>query len=148
MEYKIIRSYRKSLSIEVGKLGVVIRAPVGFPAFFIDNFVQQKKHWIEKQVTKLARQNKLLKNRFFLWGQPYKIQVKNSNYNQLKIKGNKCFILKNESAKTSDIVDNFLLEKTKRFVTQVIEQNYHHFIPRLPKLIFKKYQTKWGGLFG
>lgn len=53
-EYKLVRSRRKSLAIEVNKrLEVVVRAPYLLPKFSIDGFVKSKEEWIENAVLKM-----------------------------------------------------------------------------------------------
>jgi len=57
-EYRLLRSNRKSLSVEVNKrLEVVVRAPYLLPKFMIESFVKSKEAWIENAILKM--QNKL-----------------------------------------------------------------------------------------
>ena len=52
-DYNIIRSKRKSISIEVDRLGqVIVRAPLRAPNYAIKDFVCQKQGWINKHVEK------------------------------------------------------------------------------------------------
>ena len=49
MEYKVIRSKRKSISIQVDENGaVIVKAPLLAPTFQIERFVKQSSGWIEK----------------------------------------------------------------------------------------------------
>lgn len=53
-EYKLVRSKRKSLSVEVNKkLEVVVRAPYLLPKFTIESFVKSKEEWIENAILKM-----------------------------------------------------------------------------------------------
>ena len=54
MDYQLIRSRRKTVAIQIGKEGVIVRAPMKLPAVMIHAFVESKRAWIEK---KLAAQN-------------------------------------------------------------------------------------------
>lgn len=57
-EYRLVRSNRKSLSVEINKkLEVVVRAPYLLPKFTIESFVKSKEAWIEEAILKM--QNKL-----------------------------------------------------------------------------------------
>ena len=57
MNYTLIRSKRRTLSIEVRPEGVIARAPLRMPKREIDAFLLSKKDWIEKQERKIeARQ--------------------------------------------------------------------------------------------
>ncbi len=60
MEYEIIKSKRKTISIEVKPDGrVVIKAPLCMSKFAIDLFVRDKRDWIEKTVSKMKEREAL-----------------------------------------------------------------------------------------
>lgn len=51
MEFEIIRSKRKTLALEITPdLRVVVRAPMGIPGRTIEDFIRQKRNWIEKHM--------------------------------------------------------------------------------------------------
>lgn len=53
-EYKVIRSSRKTLAIEINpKEGVIVRAPFGVSDGYIRRTVEQKREWIESHMQKL-----------------------------------------------------------------------------------------------
>ena len=51
--YRLIRSDRKSIGIQITADGVVVRAPKRLPAAEIDLFVQSKRSWIEGHLSKI-----------------------------------------------------------------------------------------------
>lgn len=51
--YRLIRSDRKSIGIQITADGVVVRAPKRLSAAEIDRFVQSKRNWIEGHLSKL-----------------------------------------------------------------------------------------------
>lgn len=54
VEYKVIRSARKTLSIEINpKEGVIIRAPFGVSDGYIRRAAEQKREWIELHMQRL-----------------------------------------------------------------------------------------------
>lgn len=53
--YNIIRSNRKTLSMEVGAQGLIVRAPLRTSGRQIDEFVLQHRGWIEKHMKKLQQ---------------------------------------------------------------------------------------------
>lgn len=57
INYRLVRSRRKTVSIEVGRDGqVTVRAPLRCSIKYIEDFIAQKAGWIEKSVaTQLAR---------------------------------------------------------------------------------------------
>ena len=44
----VIRSNRKTIAIEIGKKGVIVRAPIRMPDAAIAQFLKQKQDWIQK----------------------------------------------------------------------------------------------------
>ena len=53
ISYKLIRSDRRSIGIQITAEGVVVRAPKGLSAAEIDRFVQSKRAWIERHLAKM-----------------------------------------------------------------------------------------------
>ncbi|MBR6473668.1 MAG: M48 family metallopeptidase [Firmicutes bacterium] len=58
MKYKIVRSSRKTLGLEVREEEIIIRAPERASIKEIDNFVRSHRDWIEKKLKKLEEQRK------------------------------------------------------------------------------------------
>ncbi len=52
MEYEIIYSKRKTLSVSVRNRNVVVRAPIGLPKGIIAEFLEKHREWIKKQLEK------------------------------------------------------------------------------------------------
>lgn len=60
MEYSIIRSKRKTISISVKEDGtVLVRAPKYAPLYLIDRFVEEKASWIKKAQAKQLERKKI-----------------------------------------------------------------------------------------
>ena len=57
----IIRSSRKSVSIEIKTSGITVRAPLRMSNAEIERFLESKKSWIEKHVGKVAEQSRRAK---------------------------------------------------------------------------------------
>lgn len=53
--YKIVRSSRKSVAVQLGKDGIfIVRAPNLLPVFMIEDFLRKNKDWILKQQQKMS----------------------------------------------------------------------------------------------
>ena len=60
MEISVIRSARKTMSLEITAAGdVVVRCPRRMPLREIARFVEEKRPWLERHLEKLARQPRL-----------------------------------------------------------------------------------------
>lgn len=58
MKFKIIRSNRKTMSLEIKEEGIVVRAPLKASVREIDAFVKSHKDWIEKRIVKMKEAKK------------------------------------------------------------------------------------------
>lgn len=59
MNYKIIRSKRKTASLRITKEGTVeVRCPLKLSSVFIEEFVHSKQEWIERHIAIRQQQNK------------------------------------------------------------------------------------------
>ena len=56
MDYKLVRSRRRSISLQITEEGLVVKAPNWMPKAVIDAFVEQKRDWVEQQLEKFAAQ--------------------------------------------------------------------------------------------
>lgn len=55
MEYKLVRSKRKTISIVIDKnADVIVKAPNGVSQRYVEDFVNTKQDWIEKNVKKMS----------------------------------------------------------------------------------------------
>jgi len=53
MDYKLIRSKRKSIAIEIDRAGAVtVRAPYRMPNVAVKAFIEDKKDWIREHIKK------------------------------------------------------------------------------------------------
>ncbi len=80
LEYLLIRSARRTLSVSVEDHRVVVRAPKRAPVYWIEDFLLQKQGWIKKQLSaereKQARRLRLQQGlRFELAGEPMQLQI-------------------------------------------------------------------------
>lgn len=77
---QIIRSRRRSLSIEVTREGeIVVKAPILMPKFMINNFLKEKEDWIEKAYTTVQYKKPVKKTYkegeiFLFLGKTYKLK--------------------------------------------------------------------------
>ena len=62
MEYRVIRSRRRSIGVEIGMQGLLVRAPIGITDTEIEQFLQKHRGWIEAHTKKAEEQRKQLEN--------------------------------------------------------------------------------------
>ena len=61
-EVSVIKSKRKTISIQVKPNEVIIRAPIKMKEKEIEKFVETKRNWIEKHLQSVSEKQKLLQN--------------------------------------------------------------------------------------
>ena len=61
-EVSVIRSKRKTLSIQVKTNAVIIRAPIKMKEKEIEEFAEKKRSWIEKHLQSFSEKQKLFEN--------------------------------------------------------------------------------------
>ncbi len=62
MEYKVIYSDRRTVSLSVKEEGLIVRAPYGTPDNRIEKIVNDHLSWIEKSIVKQQKRNEKYKN--------------------------------------------------------------------------------------
>lgn len=91
MNYQLIRSKRKSISLQVRAGRIVVRAPVNVASSIIDNFVKQKSAWLkatlDKQLTLKQYAFSFTSGDFLLFlGKPLLVTVSYSKKSSVSIR--------------------------------------------------------------
>lgn len=151
--YKVTRSNRKILAIYVESGNVDIRSPMKASNVYINEFIQAKIPWIQKQ---LAEQAKKLSQRLVIadnqqisfFGQPRQIQVIIASRQKVEMNWDYLFIYtrKNTSEQLEKLFNRWLMNQAREYMaTQTIKLarllGVEH---RLKEVVFKKTKTKWG----
>jgi len=140
MEYRIIKSWRKTLAIQIKNWEVIVRSPKLIPEFMVKNFVQKNKKWIEKKLAlsqslpkgemkhknlKEINKLKLKAKKYIPERVEYLANKFNKKYNQIKITSAKT----RWGSCTSKKNLNFsyrLIEKEKKAIDYVIIHELAH----------------------
>ncbi|MCB1955744.1 MAG: M48 family metallopeptidase [Rhodocyclaceae bacterium] len=81
LAYRLIRSARKTVALQVGREGIVVRAPLRMPVAGIEAFVASHRDWIQRkldarqQVSERTRQALVDGLRIQVLGQPVRIRL-------------------------------------------------------------------------
>ena len=62
LQVNIIYSKRKTIALEIGANGLVVRAPIGVSRREINTFIQEKQSWIEKHYKRIRERKAVLEN--------------------------------------------------------------------------------------
>lgn len=150
--YKIIRSRRKTLVIQVNDGEVVIRSPLRTPETVIFDFIREKTPWVDKHLTKQRKQQKetlvIAEGKqapFF--GIPRTIQVQQGR-SRTEIDDNHIYLYAPscESDKLSAVYQKWLQQQAREYMaTRTISMARELGVEeKLNEVIFRKTRTKWG----
>ncbi|MCG8316527.1 MAG: M48 family metallopeptidase [Pseudomonadales bacterium] len=151
IDYKIIRSSRKSIAIYVHRSGQVeVRAPKKVPESVIHAFVREKRHWIEKKQSQwqslppiIAPEFKEGSEHYFL-GEPHRISFS-------KVTPGEPLISLKVKDESEDSVKNALERWYRKEAKTLFEDRYEHWLEQLDfldlpqsTLALRKMKRRWG----
>lgn len=138
--YQIIRSSRRTLSVEVRPSTVVVRSPYMLPKFVIEKFLVEKNSWIRSKIDSMKRAKKQkLQGEIIYLGNKRKIVFGDRDFitNQeigIKVSGESRLEKKKR-------LENFLKVQARFFTTKYLKK---HNFTKYRSLKFKFYRSKWG----
>ena len=148
MEYKILRSQRRTISLEVKSGELVVRSPFFVSRRTIERFVNSKEEWIKKHLEKSRKVN--LKNRrfaegekFLYFGREKTLHMVFSKLEKVKVE-DRIILFAGRYSEAKRILKDFYCQETKRAVERYIKEFKNDFALKTQKLIFKTYRSKWG----
>ncbi|GAA4352074.1 M48 family metallopeptidase [Kangiella taiwanensis] len=151
-DYEIVRSDRKTLSIEVHHQKVKVRAPKKAPEDWIESFVYQKAKWIARKLVEQAKRDesrlKLIDGQVIHYlGQDRVISVI-SGPNRITLSNNSLIIQNKEltDESLSKQLDRWLLTQAKAILPSKVEALAEHMglQRKLSGIRFRKTKTQWG----
>ncbi len=89
MEYKVVRSKRKTLGIQLKDGQIIVRAPYGVSERIINDIVIQKEDWINKRINSIKEYGFLLEDRSTILVKGELLEITLGEYNSILVEGNK-----------------------------------------------------------
>jgi predicted metal-dependent hydrolase len=151
--YSITRSKRKTLAIYIKSGKIDIRAPLNSPDKWINEFIETKTPWIQKQLSdqqqKLAQKLVIADNcTVSFFGHPRTIQVIISTQQKIEMNWDHLFIYtrKNTPEQLEKLFNRWLMDQAKEYMaTQTIKTARILGVEsKLKEVVFRKTKTKWG----
>ncbi len=151
-DYEVVRSDRKTLSIEVHHQKVKVRAPKKAPDDWIESFVYQKAKWIARKLVEQAEKNESriklqTGEEVTFMGQQRVLEV-TQGANKIQLSDNELVIRTKELTHESMAkqLDRWLLNQAKELLPQKV-QSWAEVMGLQKKLTgvrFRKTKTQWG----
>jgi len=151
-DYEIVRSDRKTLSIEVHHQKVKVRAPKKAPDDWIESFVYQKAKWIARKLVEQAEKNesriKLQTGEEVTFMGQQRVLELTQGANKIQLSDNELVIRTKELTHESMAkqLDRWLLNQAKELLPQKV-QSWAEVMGLQKKLTgvrFRKTKTQWG----
>lgn len=165
IEYKVIQSARKTLSLQVKHGQVIVRAPYCVEEGFIRAFIQKKSAWLNAKITEQNKTNNCCNftqgSKLFLFGQLVTLNITFAKKAQTVLTGN----IKHEQELTIVLAernqkkfsDKYLLAKAvKSQIENYLKRQAEEIIPSKVKVFseltsltptsikIRQYRSRWG----
>ena len=147
VDYKIVKTARRSVCILIKDGEVIVRAPHLTPKFIIEKLVREKSSWIEKhQKKKNFERDYTRDEQFLVLGKPHLLKIIVSEQEGVILDGANIRV-NAISEKKDDIkrkVKKYFLTLTKNTVEKYLKKYKAQFRGPEKQAIFKFYKSKWG----
>lgn len=145
MKYKLIRSKRRTLCLEIKNATLVVRAPFLYPEFKIDQFVRTKERWILKHIDKVKKQFKKKPNEIYLDGKKHSLEIVVSEKESVKIASGRMIVMAKDRKYAEERMRDYFKLKTKERIEALLEK-YADIVGEgySNRIIYKFYKSKWG----
>lgn len=149
ISFQVIRSYRRSISIEINPEGkVIVKAPILAPMFLIKRFVHEKRNWIEKHLSKQKtriRKTKEYKEgeKFLYLGKEYQLHL--GNFKEINLATNgllnfpQALIFRAQKELT-----NWYIKQAKNLITDRVKHHALKMNVNYGTITFSDTRSKWG----
>lgn len=145
MEYKLIRSGRRTLCLEIKNATLVVRAPFFYPESKINQFVLSKQSWIAKHLSRAKTKPKRKPDEIYVKGKSYCIKFTDRENGSVRILGNKMIVPAKNEIQAQEKMRNFVKSETKKMVEKILKKYLGYISDQdRSKIIFKFYKSKWG----
>ncbi len=143
-DYQLIRSKRKSLSIQIDHSGaIVVRAPIRLDKSVIESFINSKKKWIEKKQNLILSRKKISYEdgeMFYYLGKKYPLEIASNDKSSVDFDGEK-FLL------SGDGKSNLLAFYKDQFI-KIVQPRIEYFSKKFHfkyrTVRYRKQKTVWG----
>lgn len=145
-DYSIVRSSRRSLSIQILPHGqVIVKAPRLLPTFLIKRFVEQKKEWIQKHLQnkpQIRAQKHYVEGETFLFmGKSYSLHL--GNFEKIFLGGTLNFPLALRFRAQKEL-SVWYFREAKKTISQRVEMYAKIMNTSYRKIMFSDTSSKWG----
>ncbi len=148
---KIIRSVRKSISLQVNSKGeLIVKAPHFVPEKFISDFIKQKQDWIEQSIEKVNSKKSPVRSyqegeEFLYLGQSYKLHF--GNFTKITAEDGQLNVPTIMQFRIQKELNNWYINQANKIITEQTEYFSQKMGVKYKGLRFSDTSSKWGSCF-
>jgi len=147
MKYKLLRSRRRTLSLEISGGELVVRSPYFLPLKIIENFINSKADWVNKKLKAFAdhKKNRLIHGeKVYYLGETVDLKViETKRTNSVCVYQKSLIVRVCDKQTIPEIVREFYCEQTS-FAVEKILNKYKNTFDFDENIRVKHYQSKFG----
>jgi len=148
--YTLVRSRRRTLSVEIKNKKVIVRAPLFLGQSYIEHFLKNKRSWIESRLKLLPPKEKVKRfadgEEFAVLGRNYRLRLIFSNHKEIElVKDNLVVSAADLNPKyIRKLIENYYIDLLRSETEAICAKYKDKFDLSGRKLLFKFYRSKWG----
>jgi len=153
VEYKLIRSKRKSVSIHIENGKVIVRAPRIYPVYEIEKFIHKKEKWINNHINKQLSKPQISYHNsdvISYLGEEYTlIIIEKSIQEKVELDDNNIYLYshykKENEAHNKKILDKWIENSCLEIFTEKYNELFKLFdYKNKPPLFLRRFKSRWG----
>jgi predicted metal-dependent hydrolase len=153
-EFKLVRSYRKSIALIIKDSILIIKCPVFITSSSINLILKRKKEWIKEKIKEQRRKKQIkefnLKNNIYLFkGKTIKLKIFESHLKKILFQKRNVEVYGKDISliKAQSILISWYQKQAKEYFTEKIKLISKEINIPYKKFTVKDYKSKWGLCF-
>lgn len=156
-EYELIKQNRKTLSLTVKpNLKIVLKCPQDTPQEKIENFLQRKWFWLEKQLSFFKKYKRKVYDReyisgegFFYLGKQYKLTIRKGKEDKIQLEKGKLFVFTTKDVSNGRHNKRLLDLWLENRIHEIFNHRFTEMLTRFnykttPTLAIREMKKRWG----
>ena len=156
IDIELIRSRRKSLSLEVGRQGIKARAPLRMSKKMVLTFIHSKQQWLDKQINNRPapiKEKQLISGASLLFkSEPLKLNVIENQRGKAFIENDQLYLpVVKSNRPLESTIKTKLITWYKQQALEILEQRIAFYAPLMSvertnkqKVKVREYKRRWG----
>lgn len=142
-EIRIVRSQRKTTTLQIGPGGVVlVKAPLRMPERRIREFIEENKDWIKKRLSPSLPQNQKKEGEYLYLGRT--LTLAPGSYAAISVRGNKLLFPAGLMFQKDKEITHWYIKEAKKIITEQVEKYAVEMGTSFKSITFSDTKSQWG----